>query len=360
MKHLFAILLFGILAALSAREPTIQLKEKQIDRKGVKLLRKSWKVDFHYASLTFQNTVNPDGTLSTKAWDDLFLGISHGTVNNGSWDGWNFLTAQGVKSKSLPGAAPASKVDFIRYSDSASLHLNWQTGQIRVYQAANSSKWLYVKVVIPEGIRTVMLRVRPGGAHYNIKGRERMIRYNNTDHRSVNGKLNPISVVNGMDGMAFFSRNYNEKYGNFLIFESAKTAKITHHSENPIYVIFHAKPGVKEMNFALSYFAGEDAENAISRFMVEQLPTAKKAMDAIQWDKTPDFTEFTRNAAQVQYLISGLPETKKNAFAKELADIRKAYNNAKSQNNVSAYTDALKRLRDLQKKVGSFAMNLMK
>ena len=316
MKHLFAILLFGALAALSAREPTIQLKEKQIDRKGVKLLRKSWKVDFHYASLTFQNTVNPDGTLSTKAWDDLFLGISHGTVNNGSWDGWNFLTAQGVKSKSLPGAAPASKVDFIRYSDSASLHLNWQTGQIRVYQAANSSKWLYVKVVIPEGIRTVMLRVRPGGAHYNIKGRERMIRYNNTDYRSVNGKL--------------------------------------------IYVIFHAKPGVKEMNFALSYFAGEDAENAISRFMVEQLPTAKKAMDAIQWDKTPDFTEFTRNAAQVQYLISGLPETKKNAFAKELADIRKAYNNAKSQNNVSAYTDALKRLRDLQKKVGSFAMNLMK
>jgi LL-diaminopimelate aminotransferase len=65
-----------------------------------------------------------------------------------------------------------------------------------------------------------------------------------------------------------------------------------------------------------------------------------------------------KGKAQVKKLIAALPETSKEkaAFAKELASIEKAYTAAKSKNNVSAYADALVRLRTLQKNVGNHAM----
>ena len=365
MKIQYFLTLAALTAAvaLPAREPNIKLKETKIDRKGVKLNRKTWKVDFHHSALTFQNTITEDGKLSKKAWDDFMLGLAHGTINNGSWDGWNFIIVQSNNAKAgLPANEPAKKVDLVRYSDGASLNLSWNVGQLRIYQPANSAKWLYVKVNIPDGIRSVTLRVRPGGAHYNIKGRERMIRYNGNDYKSINKPSAPIAVAKDNGGMAFYSRNYNEKYGNLLIFEPEKTAKITYLYENPIQVTFHTKPGVKEMTFGLSYFANEDAEGAINRFLVEQLKTAEKAMESIQWDKAPDFAEFTRNAVQVKKLIAALPENSKEKakFAKELTSIEAAYNTAKGKNDVSGYADALAQLRKLQKNVGNHAVNLLK
>ena len=359
MKKLLIFAAAAAVVGLSAGEPAMKFTESQINRKGVKLTRKVWKVNFHHSSLNFRNTLSPEGKLITSAWDDLFLGLGHGSINNGSWDGWNFLSAQGIKSKPLPGAAPVSKVDFVRYNDSSSVNINWQNGQFRILQQENTPAWVYVKVTIPEGIKEVTLRVRPGGSHYNIKGRERWIRYNGADFESKGWSAKAFMPAAGVDGMTFFSRNYNEKYGNLLVFESAKVEKITYRGENPIYISFYAKPGVKEMNFALSYFKNEDAENAMKRFLVEQLPTAKKAMDSIQWDKAPDFTEFSRNAAQVRTLISGLQGPKKAAFEKEFTEINAAYETAKAKNDVPGYTNALERLRKLQKNVGASAMDLL-
>ncbi len=359
MKHFITLALLTAVVGLSAREPSIKITEKQIDRKGMKLTRKTWRADFHHSSLNFTNTINTEGKLVTGAWDDLFLGVGHGTINNGSWDGWGFLSAQGIKSKPLPGAAPAEKVDFVRYNDSSCVNISWKNGQFRILQPANTPDWLYVKVTLPEGIKNVTLRVRPGGSHYGIKGRERWVRYNGTDSESKNMKTKTIIPASSVDGMAFYSKNYNEKYGNFLVFESGKVEKITHHSENPIYIIFHAKPGVKEMNFALSYFKNEDAENAMKRFLVEQLPTAKKAMESVQWDKAPDFSEFSRNAAQVKTLISGIQGADKVKYEKEFTEIQTAYETAKGKNDVPGYTAALERLRKLQKNVGTSAMSLL-
>lgn len=360
MKHWICFAFIFALCGVFAKEPVIKYSEKTIDRKGVKLVRKMWDVDFHHSKLNFRNTLTPEGQLAKGAWDDLFLGLSHGTINNGSWDGWNFINIRSVKSKSLPEGEPVSKVDFVRFSDSSSLHLNWPSGQLRVLQQANNSKWMYAKVVIPDGIRSVTLRVRPGGAHYNIKGRERIIHYNGNEYNSVNGKRNVLPMAKGVDGMAFFSRNYNEKFGNFLIFESDKVAKMDHHSENPIYITFYPAPGVKEMCFGLSYFSNEDAVDAAKRFLVERLPTAKKAMDSIQWDKTPDFSEFKRNAAQVKTLINGLSGDAKAKFEKEFIAVNQACKIANQKKDVSAYNDALAKLRKLQQNVGTYAMNLLK
>lgn len=358
MKRIITLAFLVTLCGLYAKEPLIKYTEKKIDRKGTSLVRKMWNVNFHHSSLNFHNTFDNNGKLVRKAWDDLFLGVGHGSINNGSWDGWNFITVQGVKSKSLPGGEIIKKVDFVRYSDSASVNLNWPSGQIRVLQQANNAKWLYVKVTNPTGIKSVTLRVRPGGAHYNIKGRERVIRYNGND--LVSGKLKTLMPAKGVDGMAFYSRNYNEKYGNFLIFESNKIAKMTYFSENPIYLNIYANPGVKEMVFALGYFSNEDADAAINRFLVEQLPTAKKAMDSVQWDKAPDFSEFKRNAVQVKNLIAGTSGAAKAKFEKEFAATNKAYEAAIKKKDVSAYNDALARLRKLQKQVGTHAMDLLK
>ena len=124
-------------------------------------------------------------------------------------------------------------------------------------------------------------------------------------------------------------------------------------------MVFYAKPGVKELNFALGYFLNEDAEEVIQRFMVEQLPTIRKGLDSIQWDKAPDFTEFSRNAEQVKYLISGYKGEEKAKYEKEFAEILKAYEAAKAKNNIPAYTEALDRLRKLQKNIGTTALKAL-
>jgi hypothetical protein len=83
-------------------------------------------------------------------------------------------------------------------------------------------------------------------------------------------------------------------------------------------------------------------------------------MDSIQWDKTPDFSEFTRNARQVKTLINGLSGDAKAKFEKEFAAINQACKIANQKKDVSVYNDALAKLRKLQQNVGTYAMNLLK
>lgn len=356
MKKLAILACAAILAGLSAREPSMKVTEKVIDRKGVKLTQKEWVAKFHHSEMNLKITLDADGKIVKKAWGDFFLGLRHGTIYNGSWDIWQFIAAKGMKSADLPSSAPVERVSFVRFPDSSSANMVWKNGEIRVLQTSGAANWVYVKVIIPEGVRNVSLVLRPGGAHTSVKGRERWIRYNGKDTPVNFFKVRTMEVAPKVDGMAIYSKNYNEKYGNFLVFESEKVAKITQHTENPVTIFFHAKPGVKELNFALGYFANQDPEEAMQRFLVEQAPTVRKSLDAIQWDKAPDFSEFTKNAAQVKSLIAGVQGDAKAKFEKEFAEIQKAYEDAKAKNDIPAYTQALERLRKLQKSIGAASL----
>ena len=358
MKRLFIFCSLMMVLGLSAREPSMKLVDKSFDRKGTKLQHKEWIVKFHHADLNLKNILDSDGKLVKKAWGDFFLGLRHGMINNGSWDIWHFISATDKKGKVMPEAAPVSNVSFIRFADSSCVNMTWGNGTIRVLQTSGSQRWVYVKVTMPAGINKVILTLRPGGAHTGIKGRERHIRYGSIDSESRDYKVNTLKVDGS--GMAFYNKNYSEKNGNFLVFESEKIQKIQHHTSNPVQVIFYAKPGVKELNFALGYFLNEDAEEVIQRFMVEQLPTIRKGLDSIQWDKAPDFSEFSKNANQVKYLISGYQGADKAKYEKEFAEIQKAYVSAKAKNDIPAYTEALERLRKLQKNIGTTGLKALK
>ena len=357
MKRLIVLGALAMVLGLSAREPSMKLIDKPFDRKGEKLQHKEWVVKFHHADLNLKNIIDKDGKLVKKAWGDFFLGLRHGTIYNGSWDIWHFVSAMDKKWKVLPEKEPASKVSFVRFADSSCVNMEWTNGSIRVLQTSGSQKWVYVKVTMPAGIHKVMLSVRPGGSHHGIKGRERHIRFGSLDVESKNFKVNKIPFDGKTTGMAFYNKNYNEKNGNFLVFEAEKIQTIQNHTENPVNVIFYPKKGVTELNFALGYFLNEDAEEVIQRFMVEQLPTIRKGLDSIQWDKAPDFSEFTKNAAQVKNLIAGVQGPDKAKYEKEFAAIVKDYEAAKAKNDISAYTDVLDRLRKLQKKIGSSTLD---
>ena len=107
----------------------------------------------------------------------------------------------------------------------------------------------------------------------------------------------------------------------------------------------------------LGSFLNANADEVTKRFLVEQLPNQRKALDSIEWDKAPDFTEFSRNAEQVKKLIAGLQGDEKAKNEKELAAIQKEYEAAKAMNDQNAYAKALDKLRKLQKAIGSSALN---
>lgn len=357
MKKLLIFTGLALAAVLSAREPSMKVIEKKIDRKGVSLTQKEWKVNFHHSEMLLKNMIGADGKLVKKAWGDFFCGLTHGTISNGSWDIWDFISVQSMKWKNIPSAAPVSNVAFVRFPDSSSFNMSWADGEIKVLQTSGAKDWVYVKVKMPAGIRCVTLRLRPGGAHSSVKGRERHIRYNGGDELAEFFKVKTLKWDGKSDGLAFYNRNYSEKNGNFLVFESEKIAKINHHTENPVTLQIYPKKGVTEMNFALGYFLNANADEVTKRFLVEQLPNQRKALDSIEWDKAPDFTEFSRNAEQVKKLIAGLQGDEKAKNEKELAAIQKEYEAAKAMNDQNAYAKALDKLRKLQKAIGSSALN---
>ena len=356
MKKLLILGAAAMVLGLSAREPSMKIVDKSFERKGEKLQHKEWIVKFHHSDMNLKNTLDSEGKLVKKAWGDFFIGLRHGTVSNGSWDIWQFISVMDKKWKVMPEKDPVSKVSFVRFADSSCANMEWSNGTIRVLQTAGSQKWVYVKVTMPAGIHKVMLYVRPGGSHHGIKGRERHIRLGSYETESKNFKVNTMNFDGKTTGMAFFNKNYSEKNGNFLVFEAEKIQSIQNHTENPVTVIFYPKKGVTELNFALGYFLNEDAEEVTQRFLVEQLPTIRKGLDSIQWDKAPDFSEFTKNAAQVKSLIAGVQGDAKAKFEKEFAEIQKAYEDAKAKNDIPAYTQALERLRKLQKSIGAASL----
>ena len=331
---------------------------KKIDRKGVKLEQKSWYVKFHHADMELKYTLDADGKVVKKAWGDFFCGLRHGNVYNGSWDIWEFINVYNTKGNYiLPGAAAVKDASLVRFPDSSSFNMDWEKGSMKVLQTSGNGKWVFVKVQVPEGIGRVHLMVRPGGAHHGIKGRERRVRFGSTDVELRNFKVLPLAIAGKSDGIAFYNRNYNEKYGNFLVLESEKYSSVNGHSINPVTLVLYPKKGVTELNFALGYFAKEDPEEAIQRFLVEQLPTVRKTLDSIEWDKAPDFSEFTKNAEQVKKIISNLSGDTKARYEKEFDAINSAYEAAKAQNDIEAYSAALKKLRDLQKNIGISALD---
>lgn len=122
---------------------------------------------------------------------------------------------------------------------------------------------------------------------------------------------------------------------------------------------FNAKPGVRELCFALGYFAKEDPADASQRFLTERLPNVKKTLDAINWNPAVDVSSFESTYKQVQILISAMEGSEKAEEEKKLKELRDAFEHAKNSSDAAGCAKALDNLRAMQKRVGSTKLNTL-
>ena len=355
---LMAVCCVSAITAFSAT-PMVKVTEKNITRKEKTYTQKSWHVQFDHSSMILKNTVSEEGKLIIGVWGDYFLGLNHGRVNNGSWCGWNFMGVLDAAGKNLTRSAPVKNVSFIKFNGGSCVDLTWPKGSIKILQQHSMKDWVFVKASVPSGIRQVRFTVWPGGAHWKIAGRERRVKIGNED-MELNGNAPKAVPFSGTEcGMVFYNRNYNEQYGNFLVFESDKVEKISGSGVNAMNIRFNAKPGVRELCFALGYFAKEDPADASQRFLTERLPNVKKTLDAINWNPAVDVSSFESTYKQVQILISAMEGSEKAEEEKKLKELRDAFEHAKNSSDAAGCAKALDNLRAMQKRVGSTKLNTL-
>ena len=349
------------IAAITAFSATPMLKvtEENINRNERTYTRKNWRVQFDLSSMVLRNTINSEGKLVAGTSEDYLFGLRHGTVNNGSWCSWNFMEVLDAEGRNLTKSALVKDVTFIKYDGGSYVDCTWENGSVKILQQKNIKDWVFVKAVVPSGIRQVNLRVWPGGTAWKALGRERRLKIADQDMELKGNVPKAIPFTGTECGIAFYNRNYSEQYGNFLVFEQDKVMKITGVEANSMTLRFIAKADVTEMCFALGYFAKEDPAEATQRFLEERLPDVKKTLDALDWNPTPDFSSFEATYKQVQMLVSAMTEPGKGDEEIKLNEIRTTFEQAKNNSDAAGCAKALDNLRAMQKRVGFANLNAL-
>ncbi|MBE6374825.1 MAG: hypothetical protein E7055_22505 [Lentisphaerae bacterium] len=338
--------------AVFSAEPMMKVTVKNLDRKGKQYTQKSWNIQFHHASMILKNTIGEEGKLASGVWGDYFFGLDHGRVNNGSWCGWNFMEVLDAAGKNLTRSAPVNNVSFIKFDGGSYADFAWEKGSVKVLQFQNMKDWIFVKTTVPSGIRQVRFTVWPGGTHWKVTGRERRVKIGSED-LELNGNVPKAVPFAGTEcGMVFYNRNYNEQYGNFLVFEPDKVEKISGTGVNAMNIRFNVKTGVRELCFALGYFAKEDPGDAAQRFLTERLPNVKKALDTVNWNPVIDVSSFESAYKQVQLLVSAMESSLKQEEERKLKELRNSFDQAKSSSDAAGCARALDDLRAMRERVG--------
>lgn len=354
--YLYLGLMTGL--SLAGMDPMIKTVDKELKRDNRVLREKQWNIFFSNSSMVLRNLVDPDGNrLVRQKWGDYFFGLSHGSVNNGSWCAWNFFSCIGADGKNIPENFPAQKVSLVKFDGGAAADFLWDGLSIRVIQLSGMKDWVFMRVKSTAPVKSMTFRAWPGGAHWNIPGRERRLKIADKDFDLTKKQ---VDIPLEKNGLALYNRNYSEEYGNYLVFEANQLDKLTGYSDNSVSLTFLTKKDQREFHFALGYFFKEPSADATSRFLVERLPNIEKMLRTIEWNPTVDVSSFEANLQQTKLLLSKLAPGEKTQFSSELDLIEKAFRKARTENDASGCAEAQEKLRNLRIRIGEQGLSRLR
>lgn len=345
-------LYLGLLAVLplAGMEPMMKTVDKELKRDDRVLREKQWNISFGSSGMVLRNLVDPaSDRLIRQKWGDFFFGLSHGSVNNGSWCGWNFFSCAGADGKIIQENSPVRKVTLVKFDGGAAADFFWDGLSVRVIQLSGMKDWVFMQVKGNAPVKSMTFRAWPGGAHWEAPGRERRLKIADKDFDLTKKQ---VDIPLERNGLALYNRNYSEEYGNYLVFEADKYDKLAGYSDNSVSLTFFPKKDHSEFHFALGYFFKEPPADAVSRFLVERLPNIEKMLRTIDWNPTVDVSSFESNLRQTKLLLSKLDSGEAPRLSSELDLIEKAFRKAQSENDASGCAEAQENLRKLRVRIG--------
>lgn len=301
MRFLHIILFqfcFSVLAA-----PGILYKEVPGKGKDSDFQLISAKVNFYSCTLD----INMKQILNNKVKIFSYIGFIngfgrtdlHAEVYNGGWSSWGFFD----EKKKLP--AREREVDNILFQEldgavelviefkpdsgkSQTPPSRWTFVQFREHPV-----WLFLRVE-SNSADTLQFTAVPGGSHWNIPERERLLISHNGEFSLAKNKA---EFMPQGSGLVFTNRSWHESFGQLLIFEPDKIQSMeATKTDNFITVNLHPVPGKNVFVFALGFFANQNQKEAVERFLKEQCETTGSVLKNMVW------TRKTETAA-VRYLL---------------------------------------------------------
>jgi len=371
-KYIILILVMSMSSILCAMEPHIKKVEKTLERDGKKYIKVDRKIFFNNAKIWYL-TLNEEGKkeLLKKKWGDYFMGLEFGRPkrSNGGWSLWNFFNCY-VKAKDsyknvpqmfLPENVYITQINGVTLAEIVSpLSADGKVGKMsmRLMQFPSHKNWLFMRIkFINSTIEPWRLGISayPGNSN-NPKERERWIA---TKENKYCVSKDKFSFEPASNALVMYSKFVHDKFGNFLVFESAKFKKINLPKCGAgVMARFFPKKGEKEFKFALGYFSNKPAADELPRFLGESQDNIYKFMENIDWEPKLNTSEFEKILADTAKLIKDMSAMGSDGkkFETELKNIKLAFETAVKANDMNKASAQMELLKKLKAKISKAAM----
>ena len=365
------LIMSAVLSSLiiSAGEPRLESKTKEVDKKGKKLIRTDRKAHFYNCKIWYV-THNEKGkdTIDSKGWGKYFFGLDLGRPkrSNGGWSMWNFFkfycyTPQGhynLPEKYLPELVSVTKLD-----DAASADFVWKIGpkgeagklELRAMQFKSHPEWVFLRARV-SGVKKlsphiISLACYPGNSRLAKQGERHLM----TKEKDYNLSVKKFRMTPTSPGMAFYTKFDLERFGNYLIIEPEKFTtvefwKATAGVESRLF----PKRGVREFRFALGYFKDKSPADELPRFTGETSDLIYKFMENINFDPNTEIPSIDKLADEVAKLVKEKGNSKLTA---EVAKVRADYKKASEDGNTAECGKLRKKLEKIKSDIVENSMS---
>jgi hypothetical protein len=314
-----ALIMLAILSTviISAGEPRLESKTKEVEIKGKKLIKTDRRAYFYDCDIWYVTHNEKDkDIINNKGWGKYFFGLNLGRPknSNGGWSMWNFFkfycyTPQGhynLPEKYMPEAVSVNKSET-----SASADFIWEIGpkgkagklELRAIQFKSHPQWMFMRAKLSgrKSLRPniIMLPCYPGNSRIAKQGERHLM----TKEKDYNLSVKKFKMTPTSPGMAFYSKFALERFGNYLIIEPEKFKYAEFwKSKNGVEPRLFPKKGVREFRFALGYFKDKTPADELPRFIGETADNIYNFMEDINFDegaKIPSIDVLADNTAKL-------------------------------------------------------------
>lgn len=372
MKKIMTVVLVLGSAALLAK-PHIKENTKEYERDGINVVETSRDVIFDNGRVIYMTkTEKGQKKVLEQKWGDSFFGLEFGRplYSNGGWSIWNFFEVYYWKNKKYNNVIrefTAENISLAVLGDQVIADFTFLVDEegkdgkvhLRMIQFKSHPAWIFFKVKFDSEKYhpwRINLSANPGNAD-NPKERERWAatKENQYNLSTGNTELKPASA-----GLLLFSKFVHEDFGNMVVFNPEIYEKINIPKAGAgVTMQFFPKKGLKEFEFAVSYFSKETVSGVMPKFLGEDLDHIYDFLKRIKWEPDLKSDNFAKSADEFTETLKKLKTlgTDTSAMESEFETIKKNHAESIEKNDMPGTVNAMESLNKLKQKAAADALN---
>jgi len=243
--------------------------------------------------------------------------------------------------------------------------------RLRVLHDSAWKEWLFVRISVNGG--DALLKELQLGCYPSCSSgppeRERWILFPGGHKNMGSGK---VTLPSETAGLAYHNKYQQTRDGCFLVYQPNEVEEVKVAGTYGVGTAIVMKPGIRTTVLALGYFLDTPWEDAGRMFLSETLSQVSAQIDRIDWSPVLPLTEFDSLIARTGRLLESpapwpeavIPVTPpvtaaRSAAAKSFADVKTAYEQARTTKSLDGMLAAVRDAAALREKNAEDALKLI-